>query len=131
MADIVENNEKKLILGLMIKFMISLVIIALSLLVFFFVAFEVDVMRSTQFAQKLEVAAKSELHVGTDKKTIEEFFSRHSIIYSFDKSQVRYQGVIRNIYQYSPFNAEVAVYVKVDDSGNFLSVEFQPSLDLI
>jgi len=132
MVDIVKGNvQKNLVLGLLIKFAITVGIIALTLVVFFYAAVEVESVRSTQVAHKLETAAKSELHIGDSKKTIEEFFSRHSITFSFDKYQVRYQGIIRNIYRFSPFNAAVVVYVKVDDSGNFLSAEFLPLFDLI
>lgn len=115
-------------------FLCSIAIIALllfSLFAFIYINIRFEVAACERVADHLALDAKRALVVGDSANKVESFLNAHSIIFSYDKLQGRYQGQVRKIYKPSFFDGGVSVYVNLDPNDKYLSSEFHSSFTFL
>ncbi len=97
----------------------------------FVVTCDVDAAGSTDMctktAEQLTQAVKSELLVGAGDASVQQFMTKHHVIFSFDRFEKRYQGIIRNVANKPGTDCAVVAYIYADSAGNYLRSEFRAS----
>ena len=71
-------------------------------------------------AQELNLRIESDLPPGASAEDIEVFLTRHEILFSYDRFQNRYQGIVR-----IDRGSGVSVYLYVDSNKRFVRGEAQ------
>lgn len=82
---------------------------------------------NTQRAEQTKRLIANELAVGDNSDSIEAFFQKHNIIYSYDRFARRYQAIIRNVSSDPRVDQSVLVDIYVDDMRRFQRAEVHDS----
>jgi hypothetical protein len=82
-----------------------------------------NIDRAQATAHELNARIASELREGASTDEIEDFLTRHGVVFGYDRFQSQYQGLVR----ISEF-AVVNVYLNVDRDKKFVSGEAQVTL---
>ena len=84
-------------------------------------------MNKTKADEVRQLIAK-ELPVGSSAESVEAFFQRHKIEYSWDRFANRYQAIIRGVSKNSKLlDQAIVIYINVDAEKRFVNAEVQDS----
>jgi len=84
---------------------------------------EYDQDKSTEVRELMA----AELNVGDAASSIESFFERNDISFSYDRFAQRYQAIIRDVSSDPNVDQAIVIYVAVDDEKRLLSFEVKDS----
>lgn len=86
-----------------------------------------EYMNKTKADEVRQLIAK-ELPVGASAESIEEFFQKHNIGYSWDRFANRYHAIIRDVSKNPKLlDQAIEIHINVDDEKRFVNAEIQDS----
>jgi hypothetical protein len=83
--------------------------------------------RNETKAEEVRQLIASELQIGAEALTIEAFFKRHDIAFSYDRFAQRYQAIIRDVASAPKVDQAIIIYIYVDDQKRFARSEVNDS----
>jgi hypothetical protein len=78
-------------------------------------------------AAEVRAAIESELFVGANSRQIEAFFAQRQIVFSYDRFNRRYSGIIRDVAVDNAIDQDVVIYIYVDNQRRFEHAEVEDS----
>ena len=84
---------------------------------------KIDHEISVEFRKLVE----QDLEVGASSETIEAFFEKYEIGYSYNRFANRYRGMVRDVENNSILTQNVVIHIYVDENKNFVRADVYDS----